>query len=206
MIEPLIGDERSRLRRFLDREGGPSYERARGTLHAIVSAPRLVPPSEWIGLLIGERELDEASDVQLLVRLYGEVVRAYQERELEPPPPTDRAAVEAFCAGYVRVAMADEAWRGNEEATVTCFPLLCLARGKRPSELGDFPAIHDDEGWLQEQREALAPILLAVHDLLEAQRLPAPESAPVRRIEARVGRNEPCPCGSGRKYKKCCLS
>jgi uncharacterized protein YecA (UPF0149 family) len=22
--------------------------------------------------------------------------------------------------------------------------------------------------------------------------------------ENKVGRNEPCPCGSGRKYKKCC--
>ena len=22
---------------------------------------------------------------------------------------------------------------------------------------------------------------------------------------AKVGRNEPCPCGSGKKYKKCCL-
>ena len=27
--------------------------------------------------------------------------------------------------------------------------------------------------------------------------------APVR--SAKVGRNEACPCGSGRKYKKCCL-
>ncbi len=26
---------------------------------------------------------------------------------------------------------------------------------------------------------------------------------PVRREEAKVGRNDPCPCGSGRKYKKC---
>jgi SWIM/SEC-C metal-binding protein len=26
-----------------------------------------------------------------------------------------------------------------------------------------------------------------------------------RRIaEKKVGRNEPCPCGSGKKYKKCC--
>jgi hypothetical protein len=25
-------------------------------------------------------------------------------------------------------------------------------------------------------------------------------------IMAKPGRNEPCPCGSGRKYKKCCLS
>ncbi len=21
----------------------------------------------------------------------------------------------------------------------------------------------------------------------------------------KIGRNEPCPCGSGKKYKKCCL-
>ena len=29
------------------------------------------------------------------------------------------------------------------------------------------------------------------------------ENSPEHR---RVGRNEPCPCGSGRKYKKCCAS
>ncbi|MBF0507928.1 MAG: preprotein translocase subunit SecA, partial [Deltaproteobacteria bacterium] len=27
---------------------------------------------------------------------------------------------------------------------------------------------------------------------------------PVRRKDRKVGRNEPCPCGSGRKFKKCC--
>jgi len=26
----------------------------------------------------------------------------------------------------------------------------------------------------------------------------------VRRAEPKVGRNDPCPCGSGKKYKKCC--
>jgi hypothetical protein len=25
-----------------------------------------------------------------------------------------------------------------------------------------------------------------------------------KREESRVGRNDPCPCSSGRKYKKCC--
>ena len=25
-----------------------------------------------------------------------------------------------------------------------------------------------------------------------------------RVVEKKVGRNEPCPCGSGKKYKKCC--
>ncbi|MCH8828341.1 MAG: SEC-C domain-containing protein [Planctomycetes bacterium] len=28
--------------------------------------------------------------------------------------------------------------------------------------------------------------------------------SPLRNTKRRVGRNEPCPCGSGRKYKKCC--
>ena len=27
---------------------------------------------------------------------------------------------------------------------------------------------------------------------------------PVRMTEAKVGRNDACPCGSGKKYKKCC--
>ncbi|MGD8394482.1 MAG: preprotein translocase subunit SecA [Candidatus Eiseniibacteriota bacterium] len=29
---------------------------------------------------------------------------------------------------------------------------------------------------------------------------------PVRREGTKVGRNDPCPCGSGKKYKKCCMS
>jgi uncharacterized protein len=35
------------------------------------------------------------------------------------------------------------------------------------------------------------------------QKLPAQDEAP--EISAKTGRNDPCPCGSGRKYKKCCL-
>ncbi|MES9842432.1 MAG: SEC-C metal-binding domain-containing protein [Candidatus Thiodiazotropha endolucinida] len=26
-----------------------------------------------------------------------------------------------------------------------------------------------------------------------------------KREQTPVGRNDPCPCGSGKKYKKCCL-
>jgi preprotein translocase subunit SecA len=32
----------------------------------------------------------------------------------------------------------------------------------------------------------------------------AEAKAPVRRAKKKVGRNAPCPCGSGKKYKKCC--
>jgi len=30
------------------------------------------------------------------------------------------------------------------------------------------------------------------------------EKKPIVRKEKKIGRNEPCPCGSGKKYKKCC--
>jgi preprotein translocase subunit SecA len=32
------------------------------------------------------------------------------------------------------------------------------------------------------------------------------QQQPVKRAEDKVGRNAPCPCGSGLKYKKCCGS
>ena len=33
-----------------------------------------------------------------------------------------------------------------------------------------------------------------------------PKAEPVRREAPKVGRNDPCPCGSGKKFKKCCGS
>jgi preprotein translocase subunit SecA len=32
----------------------------------------------------------------------------------------------------------------------------------------------------------------------------APPAQPMTRMEPKVGRNDPCPCGSGKKYKQCC--
>ncbi len=32
----------------------------------------------------------------------------------------------------------------------------------------------------------------------------APKTDPLKRVSPKVGRNSPCPCGSGKKYKKCC--
>jgi preprotein translocase subunit SecA len=37
-----------------------------------------------------------------------------------------------------------------------------------------------------------------------AQVSAAASSLPIQRSGAKVGRNDPCPCGSGKKYKKCC--
>jgi uncharacterized protein len=48
----------------------------------------------------------------------------------------------------------------------------------------------------------LASALYAVQDL-RLWVLDNAERPPPRRVEAQPGRNDPCPCGSGRKFKKC---
>lgn len=39
---------------------------------------------------------------------------------------------------------------------------------------------------------------MAMYNQMLAQQMP------IKREEPKVGRNDPCPCGSGKKYKKCC--
>jgi hypothetical protein len=40
----------------------------------------------------------------------------------------------------------------------------------------------------------------------ETQNLPKNAQQPYRRSQPKIGRNEPCPCGSGMKYKRCCVN
>jgi uncharacterized protein YecA (UPF0149 family) len=41
-------------------------------------------------------------------------------------------------------------------------------------------------------------------NLAESLKSARPASGDSFDKQSRVGRNEPCPCGSGKKYKKCC--
>jgi uncharacterized protein len=59
-----------------------------------------------------------------------------------------------------------------------------------------------------EQREALAAhiaeSLVRIHAFWLPLRHAVRERDTAQRLKAKVGRNEPCPCGSGKKFKKCC--
>ena len=64
----------------------------------------------------------------------------------------------------------------------------------------------DDQGAPTLSRQRLndfADAVFAVYDLRELWRSIGPRVETVRR-EAEPGRNDACPCGSGKKYKKCC--
>ena len=59
-------------------------------------------------------------------------------------------------------------------------------------------SISQEKGWkVTIELEADKP-----EDTADLERLLNPEQ-PVT-VEKKIGRNEPCPCGSGKKYKKCC--
>jgi uncharacterized protein len=62
---------------------------------------------------------------------------------------------------------------------------------------GDLPT-------LAERLNIVQSIPSLLHGLyVDAQQQAAPPAEPVRRESPKVGRNDPCPCGSGRKYKHC---
>ncbi len=65
----------------------------------------------------------------------------------------------------------------------------------------DFDSLMDEFKPSFKGREIYPYILPMSHEFVEAMR---PEPDPKKGNGKKVGRNDPCPCGSGKKYKKCC--
>lgn len=53
-------------------------------------------------------------------------------------------------------------------------------------------------------KDQRATELTAELDQLTASKTMSPYQMPAPSRADHIGRNEPCPCGSGKKYKKCC--
>jgi hypothetical protein len=100
-----------------------------------------------------------------------------------PECPTvvlDPKIVEEMISDYVQY-QTDKHVESLEYALVGIVDLDAVPEGKKDIPLGD-----DDN-----------PI-----PLIELEYV---HSKPRGRSEPKVGRNDPCPCGSGKKYKKCCM-
>jgi len=70
------------------------------------------------------------------------------------------------------------------------------------SVLGDFEDVEIKLG-LKKDRIKPSKYSAAIDELNE-DFLTSNQNQPVRKVK--IGRNEPCPCGSGKKYKKCCIN
>jgi SWIM/SEC-C metal-binding protein len=74
-----------------------------------------------------------------------------------------------------------------------------IIRVKTAERAEEIVALCNDRGW-----EVIAGIEPdKPEDISDVERLLNPPTP--MRAEPTVGRNDPCPCGSGLKFKKCCL-
>ncbi|MBY4677044.1 SEC-C metal-binding domain-containing protein [Marinobacterium arenosum] len=187
-------------------------ERSYGFLLAAASAPSLVMPDEWLQAVWREppaggldSELREA-----LVGLYNHWLQQRRQPALQLPGWTDNPeAMAAFCRGY----LAGQDWLHNlwqdalqrfgdsgDERTLSGTLLLCLRlSGDTDEALSDRLSEADARRLLPGRLQATAQLAERLLDLHQ-QQLMQQASNPLRH----TGRNDPCPCGSGKKFKKCC--
>jgi len=59
---------------------------------------------------------------------------------------------------------------------------------------------------LDEQTDGLLPVIFQHEvDHFNGNTILDRRQVPIKRLSPKIRRNDPCPCGSGKKYKKCCF-
>jgi len=164
-----------------------------GFLTAVCTGPDAIAPALWIPAIMPEGAFDDdpaaRAKVDLLARLYGavgETLGTSPEIICPEPDKPEQEAVD-FCSGYLRGARMHETWRDDETATRKLLPFAALAKEA------------DAEAWTTTQRERLGSYVAELRVYWQSKRQ-------VVHTTPKVGRNDPCPCGSGKKHKKCCLA
>ncbi len=98
----------------------------------------------------------------------------------------------------------EEIRRWSEKSDWESLEILNTGKGGKDDETGtvEFVARYRDRGVAMEHHE-VAEFRREKGDWYFYDGKLVPQ-APYVRTEDKVGRNDPCPCGSGKKYKKCC--
>ncbi|WP_287849144.1 MULTISPECIES: UPF0149 family protein [Aeromonas] len=194
-----------------------------GFLTAVLSGPELVPPSKWWPVLWGgtppewssEHEMKRALDLILGHMNILAHTLCYQHQHFIPVLMANYVEgqeicnAEEWCFGYLR-GMALGNWPALPKEPNSSLEVIRLhGSDDRLPQLASLS--------LPEHQQSVAevgPAALRLHAHFLAQRGPstAPIAAPALtpltlpvRAAPKIGRNDPCPCGSGKKFKQCCL-
>ena len=210
-----------------------SIEAVDGLFACLICSPEVVMPSQWMPVVWdGDgpeyESMEEANEIiGLLMRIWQEVAHTINKgiygpmvSVLECSDGVERTFASDWVLGFIRgMKFQEHYWLDTEDSDLTelLTPIVMLAKEGREGP---------DDGLLEDEvREDLVDMLPdIVIDLknywlekvppgtlyqggigvaLGATRDTGP--APVTRT-SEPGRNDPCPCGSGKKYKKCCGS
>jgi len=197
-----------------------------GFLTAVAIGPRVVLPSEWLPVVWGNPEGPEFVSrrealriFDLILRMYNEILRTLQERpdrflpvifaEKTEEGKTEWLA-EPWCTGFIEgMYLRKKDWEPlflDEESVVVLSPILAFVNRRAMEELLSMPK---EPKPTREDLVAMIPLaVIGLHSYWLERRKPLGPGMPLdmtpAAARARVGRNDPCPCGSGKKYKKCC--
>lgn len=220
---PLSDAQIDDLSKFLDEyaveKDGMSFEMLDGFLTAVISSPQPIAAEEWLPRVWrGEEEPDEPiadeaaqqTATEAIAQHYAHLESVLQQGGAEFAPwilefeDEDGSVVsfgQEWALGYLRgVGLREDAWDellSDAEWQEDLDVVELLARGPDDEESG---------GEIREQTvrdehiETMLGFALDAYDFWAEQRL-TPTTQ--RREAPKVGRNDPCPCGSGRKYKQC---
>lgn len=202
-LAPLTESEVTDLGRQLSQSGGVSVDYARGVFTAVASGPAAMDPATWLPWLVGSDVPDKQSLREVIALLVRDAQSIAQCLELgEPWLPASSESLAQFCKGFTRVTQFDSDWQKAPEVFTKVLPIAVQAGYLDIASIERFaPHGKGAQAWLAEEHTRLPERLLEVHQHFAPARL-IRQGRPV--TSEKVGRNEPCPCGSGRKHKKCC--
>ena len=221
--EPLTHAEIDRLGDFLEGcKGGKAMnlEQLDGFFAALIAGPEVVMPSEYYPEVFGGemsdacefRSIDQANEVLgLMMRHWNEIAGTLFKGEVYVPLLLDADGMahgNDWAHGFMRgMGVRHDRWAelvNDEEHGGCLIPMMMLCH-----EHDEDPEMRPKPITPEKREEVIvhmaAGLLQAYQYFRERRQAGASaRTSKPRRATPKVGRNEMCPCGSGKKYKKCC--
>ena len=217
-MQILTFDEaaRSRLMELLDAKSEAHNtmrcDEVQGFMMALLSGPDALNPTNWLPEILGEESLFDAkerTEIERLVMAMAADMRMKLNEKILPDLwfYEDEAGNPDFytwCNAYLyALDIVPTDWFeavDQEEFEDLFYPIMALG-GIYDDEENGAVILHLNEKELTQLESDLPHVLLDIYWYWQAI-INKPQT--VRREGEKVGRNDPCPCGSGKKYKACC--
>jgi uncharacterized protein len=231
MMAPLSDEEMDELDSFLLSEATSDdammLDCLDGFLTAIVSGPVMIMPSVWMPMVWGSPEVDEPifETLEQAERITGLIMRHLNgiiwnlEQDPDAFEPVFDAAIypgdlreyvngEMWAYGYMEgINLQRQNWKeffDEPNSEVVLRPIFLLgADDVTPEE----EALTETPTQREELSEQIPASVAWIYKFWKPYRRAVAERSigtSFQREHPKVGRNDPCPCGSGKKFKKCC--
>ena len=183
-----------------------------GFLTGIIVTPDLIPPSRWLSALWGdgvEPVFNGAGQLQAVLDsvmgFHNGIIEAldaqgaaWRPMFMDADGVADLGKADVWVHGFWRaMRLAPAAWSALAEDERTRILVEPFAAFIDTGISDDIPPPSDED---RKDSAALIPRVFPALRKLARMRAAAQPS----RTSRKPGRNEPCPCGSGKKYKHCC--